>query len=142
MRTYMAKPADLKPRWYLVDATDKTLGRLASRIATILMGKHKPTYTPHIDTGDFVVVVNADRVRLTGNKRGQKLYYRHSGYLGSLKATTANDMFARKPTQPLKLAVARMLPKTKLGRQMLTKLKLHAGPDHPHQAQRPEPLDL
>ena len=142
MRTYMAKPADVKQRWFLVDAEGKVVGRLATRIATILMGKHKPTYTPHIDTGDFVVVVNAGKVRLTGKKLDQKLYYRHSGYLGSMKTTSAAQMLENKPTEVLKLAVARMLPKTKLGRSMLSKLKLYADADHPHEAQQPEPLEI
>ncbi|OAA31845.1 50S ribosomal protein L13 [Kosmotoga arenicorallina S304] len=129
-------------KWYLVDATDIPLGRLATRIALILSGKAKPTYTPHIDTGDFVVVVNAEKVRLTGKKLDQKKYYRHSGYPGGIKERSAREMLAKHPERVIKLAVKRMLPKTKLGDKMLKKLKVYAGPEHKHQAQKPEAIEL
>lgn len=140
-KTYMAKPSDVKQAWWLVDATDKVLGRLASDIATILMGKHRPTYTPHIDTGDFVVVVNADKVALTGNKLQQKRYTWYTGYMG-LRVETAEQRKARRPELLIKHAVRRMLPKNKLAFKMLDKLKIYAGAEHPHQAQRPEPKEL
>lgn len=140
--TYMAKPGEVDRKWYVVDASGKTLGRLATRLATILRGKHKPTYTPHIDTGDFVIVVNADKVRLTGNKLDQKMYYRHSGYPGGLKERTARQMLERKPEQVIKLAVKGMLPSGPLGRRQLAKLRVYAGATHPHQAQQPEPLEI
>jgi large subunit ribosomal protein L13 len=142
MKTYMAKPAEIVRHWHLVDATDKTLGRLAAQIARILMGKHRPTYTPHVDCGDFVVVVNAQRVRLTGTKWKTKQYKRYTGYPGGLWHESAESLRSRKPTEILKLAVRRMLPKNKLAYHMLSKLKLYAGPEHPHQAQNPQPLDL
>jgi large subunit ribosomal protein L13 len=129
-------------KWYLVDAEGKTLGRLASQIAKILRGKHKPAYTPHIDVGDFVVVINAEKVRVTGTKEVDKIYYRHSGYPGGLKATRFRDMIAKHPTRPIELAVRRMLPQGPLGRQQFRKLKVYAGPHHPHAAQRPERLEL
>jgi large subunit ribosomal protein L13 len=141
-RTYVAKPGEVERKWYLVDAEGKTLGRLASQIAVILRGKHKPTYTPHIDVGDFVIVVNADKVRVTGTKDVDKIYYRHSGYPGGLKATTFRDLIAKHPTRPIELAVRRMLPKGPLGRQQVKKLKVYAGPNHPHAAQRPEVLNI
>lgn len=140
-KTYMAKPADLKPTWWLVDASDKVLGRLASDIATILMGKHRPTYTPHIDTGDFIVVINAENVVLTGNKLLQKRYTWYTGYMG-LKVETAEKRKARRPELLIRHAVRRMLPKNKLAFKMLDKLKIYAGSEHPHQAQRPERKEL
>lgn len=140
--TYMATPADIERKWYVVDAEGKTLGRLATGIAAILRGKHKPTFTPHLDCGDFVIVVNADKVALTGKKLDQKVYYRHSGYLGGLKATSARTMLANRPTRPLELAVRGMLPHNRIGRKMIRKLKVYAGPEHPHAAQKPEPIDL
>ncbi len=136
----MAK--DVEKKWYVVDASGKVLGRLANRIAVVLMGKHKPIYTPYVDTGDYVIVVNADKVVLTGKKLDQKKYYRHSGYPGGLKEITARQMFEKHPEKVVYLAVKRMLPKNKLGRKMLKKLKVYAGPEHPHQAQKPEPLEL
>jgi len=141
MKTYMAKPGELEQKWWLVDATDKVVGRLASDIAVILMGKHRPTYTPHVDTGDFVVVVNVEKVVLTGNKWGQKTYQRYSGYPG-LKVETADEVRERHPDRILREAVRRMLPKNRLGRKMLLKLKLYVGADHPHQAQQPEVKEL
>ena len=127
-------------KWYLVDAQGQTLGRLASRIARVLMGKHKPIYTPHVDVGDYVVVINAARVKVTGKKREQKRYYHHSGYPGGLRERTFEEEIARHPTAPLYEAVRRMLPKSTLGRRMLKKLKVYPGPDHPHGPQKPEPL--
>jgi len=145
-KTYMAKKEDagvtFRRNWYVVDATGVPLGRLASKVATILQGKHKPTYTPHFDVGDYVIVVNADKVKLTGKKQDQKMYYRHTGYIGHLYSFTYRQLAARHPELPIKLAVRRMLPKNKLGRRMLRKLKIYAGADHPHQAQRPIPLTL
>lgn len=145
-KTYMAKKEDagitFERRWYVVDATDQPLGRLASKIAKILQGKHKPTYTPHFDVGDYVIVVNAAKVKLTGNKWEEKIYYRHSGYIGNLKEIPYKDLVAKHPDLPIKLAVKRMLPKNELGRRMLRKLKVYPGPDHPHQAQNPIPLTL
>jgi len=142
-KTYMAKKEDagitFERRWYVVDATDQPLGRLASKIAKILQGKHKPTYTPHFDVGDYVIVVNAAKVKLTGNKWEEKIYYRHSGYIGNLKEIPYKDLVAKHPDLPIKLAVKRMLPKNELGRRMLRKLKVYPGPDHPHQAQNPHP---
>jgi large subunit ribosomal protein L13 len=135
--TYMAKPHEVERKWYVVDAKGKTLGRLASEVATILRGKHKPTYTPHVDTGDFVIVINASQVELTGKKLQKKIYYRHSGYPGGLKAISAGDLRATKPERMIELAVKGMLPKTKLGRAQFKKLKVYAGPEHPHQAQQP-----
>ncbi len=142
MKTYMAKKEEVVPRWYMVDAEGKILGRLATKVATILMGKHRPTYTPHVDTGDFVIVVNADKVRVTGKKLDQKVYQRYSGYPGGLKQTSLRKVMAQKPTDVFSKAVKRMLPKSKLGRKMLTKLKVYAGPGHPHEAQVPQALEL
>jgi large subunit ribosomal protein L13 len=141
-KSFMAKPEEIERKWYLVDASGRTLGRLATRIAMVLMGKHKSTYTPHVDTGDYVVVVNADKVVLTGKKLDQKKYYRHSGYPGGLKVVTARQLLQKHPEKLIYLAVKRMLPKNALGRKMLKKLKVYAGPEHPHQAQKPEPIDL
>src|SRR5690606_19069387 len=128
--------------WYVLDAKGKSLGRVASRAAAILRGKHKPQFTPHVDTGDFVIIVNADQVRLTGRKLDQKIYYRHSGYPGGLKQTKARDMLRTRPERMVELAVRGMIPRTPLGRRQLAKLKVYRGPDHPHQAQRPQNLAL
>lgn len=142
MKTYQAKPGEVERKWYVVDAKGKTLGRVASRVAAILRGKHKPQFTPHVDTGDFVIVVNADKVRLSGKKLDQKIYYRHSQYPGGLKAFTARQMLQSKPEQVIARAVWGMLPHHSLGRRQMRKLKVYAGPDHPHAAQKPEPLAL
>ncbi|NMB25516.1 MAG: 50S ribosomal protein L13 [Firmicutes bacterium] len=141
-KTYMARPADIDRKWYVIDAEDKVLGRLAGEIATILRGKHKPQFTPHMDTGDFVIVVNAEKVKLTGKKREQKTYYWHTGYPGGIRSRTAGELLARKPEEVIRKAVWGMLPKNKLSRQQLTKLKVYAGPDHPHAAQMPQPLEV
>lgn len=137
MKTSWAKPGNFEQKWYLFDAQEHRLGRLASQIAMMLMGKNKPTYTPTIDTGDFVVVVNAEKINVTGNKLLAKEYHRHSGYLGGLKTRTLGEMLDQKPEEVLMLAVKRMLPKTRMGRAMLKKLKVYAGPEHPHVAQNP-----
>lgn len=142
MKTYSAKPEEIVRKWHLVDADGRTLGRLASRIATILRGKDKPIYTPHLDCGDYVIVVNAEKIHVTGKKLDEKMYYRHSGYPGGLKAFTLREMLERTPERVITLAVKRMLPKNKLGRRMLKKLKVYAGPEHPHGAQNPEALEL
>jgi len=141
VKTYMARREDVEPKWWVVDAADKVVGRLASDIAMLLMGKHKPTYTPHVDTGDFVIVVNAEKVVFTGNKWDTKQYTWYTGYPG-LKSETAGKRLERKPEMILSEAVRRMLPKNKLARQMLKKLKIYIGPQHPHQAQQPEPKEL
>ena len=140
-KTYMAKTGEIDSKWWLVDANEKILGRLSSEIAVMLMGKHRPTYTPHIDTGDHVVVVNAEKVALTGNKWEKKVYTRYTGYPG-LRSETAADRLAKRPEMILREAVRRMLPKNKLGRKMLSKLKIFIGPDHDHQAQQPESINL
>src|SRR5690625_2861197 len=142
MKTYMAKPGEVERQWYVVDAEGKTLGRLASQVATVLRGKHKPQYTPHVDTGDFVIVVNADQVHLTGRKLDQKVYYRHTGHPGGLKETKAKDLRRTRPERMIELAVWGMLPHHRLGRRMIRKLKVYRGTDHPHQAQQPQPLAL
>jgi large subunit ribosomal protein L13 len=142
MKTFQAKQGEISRDWYLVDAHAKILGRLASEIAHRLRGKHKPTYTPHTDTGDFVIVVNAGEVLLTGKKLTDKVYYSHSGYPGGIKATTAGKMLQTKPEEVLRMAVKGMLPKNTLGRAMLKKLKIYAGGDHPHEAQCPRILDI
>jgi len=142
MKTYMARPLSVERRWHLIDAEGKTLGRLATEIATLLRGKHKPQYTPHVDTGDFVVVVNAEKVIVTGKKAEQKVYYRHSGRPGGLRETSYEVMLERKPTEVLRKAVRGMMPKTRLGRQQFRKLKLYAGPEHPHEAQSPQPYEV
>jgi large subunit ribosomal protein L13 len=142
VRTFTAKTAEIKRQWYVVDAQGQTLGRLASKIAPILKGKHKPTYTPHLDCGDFVVVVNVDKVRVTGRKLDQKVYYRHSEYPGGLKSINLRDQLAQHPDRVLMAAIKGMLPKNRLGRQMIKKLKLYAGEAHPHQAQQPKSLTL
>lgn len=140
MKTFMASPATIDRKWYVVDATDMTLGRLASEVAKVLRGKNKPIFTPHIDTGDNVIVVNAEKVKVTGRKLDQKVYYHHSDYVGGMKETTLREMMAKKPEQVIELAVKGMLPKGPLGRQMYTKLHVYAGPDHKHEAQKPEVL--
>lgn len=142
MRTFTAKKEEIERSWYVVDAEGQTLGRLASRIAPILKGKHKPTYTPHLDCGDFVVVINADKVRVTGRKMDQKFYYRHSGYPGGLSSISLRDQLDRFPERVLQSAIKGMLPKNRLGRRMIKKLKVYAGDSHPHQAQQPKPLEL
>ncbi|MGI6566665.1 MAG: 50S ribosomal protein L13 [Firmicutes bacterium] len=140
-KTYMAKPADIQRNWYVVDAEDKVLGRLAAEIATVLRGKNKPQFTPHMDTGDFVIVVNAEKVKLTGKKLDQKLYRWHTGYPGGLRSRTAAEMLARKPEEVIRRAVWGMMPKNALSRNQMKKLKVYAGPDHPHMAQMPQPLE-
>jgi large subunit ribosomal protein L13 len=142
MRTYNAKPGEVERRWYVVDADGQTLGRLATRIADTLRGKDKAQYTPHVDTGDFVVVVNAEKVLVTGNKLDQKRYYRHSGYPGGLRSRTLREQLERRPTEVIRKAVKGMLPKNRLARQQLNKLKIYAGPEHPHEAQAPQPLEV
>jgi large subunit ribosomal protein L13 len=140
MKTYSAKPREIEQSWYLVDAEGETLGRLATEIADVLRGKRKPAYTPHVDTGDFVVVVNAEKVRVTGNKLEQKIYYRHSGYPGGLRQRTLAEQLQRRPEEVIRKAVKGMLPKNRLAAAQLRKLKVYAGPDHPHEAQNPAPL--
>ncbi len=142
MKTYSLKVNDIQKKWYIVDAQGKTLGRLASQIAAILRGKHKPTFTPHMDMGDNVVVVNAEKVLLTGRKAEQKVYYRHSGYPGGLKTTSFSDMIEKKPTQVITIAVKGMLPHNRLGRKILSHLKVYSGTEHPHEGQNPEKLEL
>ena len=143
MKTYVAKPAerDEHRTWVVVDASGQTLGRLATRIADTLRGKLKPHYTPHVDVGDFVVVVNAEKIAVTGNKRADKRYYRHSGYPGGLRSRSLEEMLARRPEEVIRLAVKGMLPRNRLARKQLTKLKVYAGPDHPHTAQKPQPME-
>jgi large subunit ribosomal protein L13 len=141
MKTYSAKPGEVTREWYLVDAEGKTLGRLATQIADTLRGKRKPQFTPHVDTGDFVIVVNAEKIRVTGNKLDQKRYYRHSGYPGGLRSRTLREQLDRRPTEVLRVAVKGMLPKNRLARQQITKLKIYAGSEHPHEAQNPKPLE-
>jgi large subunit ribosomal protein L13 len=142
MKTYSTKPSEIEREWYVVDAEGQTLGRLASEIAKILKGKHKPIYAPHLDTGDFVVVINAEKIHVTGRKMDQKMYYRHSGYPGGLTAITLRDQLKRHPTRVIRSAVKGMLPHNRLGRAMMRKLKVYAGGSHPHQAQQPRPLEL
>jgi large subunit ribosomal protein L13 len=142
MKTYSPKASELQHNWYVVDATDKVLGRLATEVAVYLRGKHKPEFAPHMDNGDFVVVVNADKIKVTGNKLTQKKYYRHSGYPGGLNETDLRTLLASKPERVIEHAVKGMLPKNALGRAMFKKLKVYAGPDHPHTAQKPAPLDI
>ena len=142
MKTYTAKPGEITREWYLVDAEGQTLGRLATRIADTLRGKNKPQYTPHVDTGDFVVVVNAEKITVTGNKLDQKLVHRHSGYPGGLRTRTLREQLERRPTEVLRKAVKGMLPRTRLARTQITKLKIYAGAEHPHVAQAPKPLPL
>ena len=140
MKTYVATPIDRERNWLLVDAEGQTLGRLATQIADALRGKRKPTYTPHVDTGDFVVVVNAEKVAVTGKKLDEKRYYRHSGYPGGLRSRTLREQLDRRPGEVVRIAVKGMLPRNRLARRQITKLKVYAGPEHPHQAQNPEPL--
>ncbi len=142
MRTFSPKPGDVQRQWYVIDANDVVLGRLATHAATLLRGKHKPIFAPHVDTGDFVIVVNAGKVALTGNKREQKIDYRHSGRPGGLKETSYDTLLETNPRRVIEKAVKGMLPHNKLGRQMLKKLKVYAGPEHPHQAQQPVPFEI
>jgi large subunit ribosomal protein L13 len=142
MKTYQATAQDRERDWYVVDAEGKTLGRLASELAAVLRGKRKPTYTPHVDVGDFVIVINAEKIAVTGNKREDKLYWRHSGYVGSIRSQSLGDLLERRPEEVIRRAVKGMLPRNRLGRQQLRKLKVYAGPDHPHQAQKPETLEI
>ncbi|GIN58885.1 50S ribosomal protein L13 [Lederbergia ruris] len=140
--TYMAKASEIERKWYVIDAEGKTLGRLATEVASILRGKHKPTFTPHVDTGDHVILINAEKIELTGNKLNDKLYYRHTGYAGGLKTRTAYEMRTKYPEKMLELAIKGMLPKGTLGRQMFKKLHVYAGAEHPHQAQQPQTYEL
>ena len=142
MKTFMASPSTIERKWYVVDASAYTLGRLASEVAAVLRGKNKPTFTPHMDTGDYVIVVNAEKVKTTGKKLDQKIYYRHSGYVGGMKETTLKEMMEKKPERVIELAVKGMLPKGPLGRTMYTKLHVYAGAEHAHQAQKPEVLEF
>lgn len=142
MKTVSAKPEEVRRDWYVVDAKDKTLGRLATELARRLRGKHKPTFTPHVDTGDHIVVVNASEIRVTGNKLKNKMYHRHTGYIGNLKSINLEDLMAKHPEQALELAVKGMLPKNRLGRAMIKKLRVFAGPEHTHQAQQPQALEI
>jgi len=141
-KTYVTKEKDVQREWHVVDATGQTLGRLATQVAYILRGKHKPIYSSSVDTGDYVIVVNAEKIHVTGRKLDQKIYYRHSGYPGGLKTVTLRNLLQRHPTRVIEHAVRGMLPKNRLGRRMFKKLKVYAGPDHPHTAQRPKPLEL
>ena len=142
MKTFSAKPAEVERDWYVVDAEGKTLGRLASEIARRLRGKHKPEYTPHVDTGDYIIVVNAEKIKVTGNKEKDKIYYRHSGYVGNLKSVSLGKLRQTFPDRIISTAVKGMLPKNPLGRAMFKKLKIYAGPEHNHQAQQPKTLDI
>lgn len=142
MKTYVTKPSEVEREWFVVDAEGKTLGRLASKIARVLRGKHKPTYSPSVDMGDYVIVVNAEKVRVTGRKLDQKIYYRHSGYPNGLKQISLRDQLEKHPSRVIEHAVRGMLPKNALGRRLFKKLKVYAGPDHPHQAQQPKPLEM
>jgi len=142
MKTFSAKPEDVRRDWFVVDATDKTLGRLATELASRLRGKHKPEFTPHVDTGDYIVVVNAARIRVTGNKMADKMYYRHTGYIGNLKSISLEKLMEKAPEQVITIAVKGMLPKNSLGRAMLKKLRVFAGPEHSHAAQQPQPLEI
>ena len=142
MRTYSPKPADIQRQWHVIDATDVVLGRLAVQTATLLRGKHKPTFAPHVDGGDFVIIINADKVALTGAKLEQKKAYRHSGFPGGLKSTSYTELLAKSPEKAIEKAVRGMIPKTTLGRQQLTKLKVYSGSEHPHAAQKPQPFEI
>ena len=142
MKTFSAKPEEVRRDWFVVDATDKTLGRLATELASRLRGKHKPEFTPHVDTGDHIVVVNAARIRVTGNKLADKIYYRHTGYVGNLKSISLGKLMEKSPEQVITIAVKGMLPKNPLGRAMLRKLRVFAGPEHTHTAQQPQPLEI
>ncbi|MGC9109054.1 MAG: 50S ribosomal protein L13 [Caldimicrobium sp.] len=141
-QTPWVKKEEVERKWYLIDAKNQILGRLASKIAYLLQGKHRPDYTPHVDQADFLVIINADKIRLTGKKLDQKLYWRHSGYMGGLKLETARQLLERKPERLIYLAVKRMLPRNRLRNKLLKKLKIYAGPEHPHQAQNPQPLEI
>ncbi len=142
MKTFSAKPETVQRDWLLIDADGKTLGRLASEVAKRLRGKHKPEYTPHVDTGDYIVIVNAEKIRVTGNKMKDKMYYHHTGYIGNLKSASLREMIERRPEKVIELAVKGMLPKNPLGRAMFKKLKVFAGPNHKHEAQQPQPLEI
>ena len=142
MKTFSAKPAEVRRDWYLIDATDKTLGRLSSEIARRLRGKHKPEYTPHVDTGDYIVVINAEKIRVTGNKRSDKIYYNHTGYIGNMKSISLGKLLQKAPERVIETAVKGMLPKNPLGRAMFRKLRVYAGSTHNHAAQQPKPLTL
>jgi len=142
MKTFSARPQDIRRQWHLVDADGKTLGRLASEIARRLRGKHKPEFTPHMDTGDYIVVINAEKIHATGRKMSDKMYHHHTGYIGNLKSISLEKLLARKPERVIRLAVKGMMPKGPLGREMLRKLKIYAGSDHPHAAQQPQALDI
>ena len=142
MKTYMASPSTIERKWYVVDATGYTLGRLSSEIAKVLRGKNKPVFTPHVDTGDYVIIINAEKIKVTGKKLDQKIYYNHSDYVGGMKETTLKDMLAKKPTYVVEHAVKGMLPKGPLGRQMMSKLHVYAGENHGHEAQKPEVLEI
>ena len=142
MKSYMANPSTIERKWFIVDATGHTLGRLASEVANVLRGKNKPVFTPHVDTGDYVIVVNAEKIKVTGKKLDQKIYYNHSDYVGGMKETTLKDMLAKKPTYVVEHAVKGMLPKGPLGRQMMSKLHVYAGENHGHEAQKPEVLEI
>ncbi|WP_025725618.1 50S ribosomal protein L13 [Acholeplasma granularum] len=142
MKTFMANESTITRKWYVVDAEGKTLGRLATKVASVLKGKHKPTYTPHVDTGDYVIVINADKIKLTGNKWNDKIYYKHSGYNSGLTETPAKELMAKMPTALVEKAVKGMIPHTSLGRDMFRKLFVYAGPEHKHQAQQPESLEV
>ena len=142
MKTFSAKPEEVRRDWYLVDATNKTLGRLSTEIAKRLRGKHKPEYTPHVDTGDYIVVINADKIRVTGNKMKDKMYHHHTGYIGNLKTMSLQKLMSQSPERVLQYAVKGMLPRNRLGRKMFSKLRVFAGTDHKHEAQQPIPLEL
>jgi len=142
VRTFTPKPGDIERRWHVIDASDVVLGRLATQSAVLLRGKHKPIFAPHVDTGDFVVIINAGKVALTGNKREQKLAYRHSGYPGGLRSVSYTELLDKNPQRAVEKAIRGMLPKNSLGRQMLSKLKVYAGPEHPHSAQKPVPFEI
>jgi large subunit ribosomal protein L13 len=142
VRTFTPKPGDIDRRWHVIDANDVVLGRLATQAAVLLRGKHKPTFAPHVDTGDFVIIINADKVALTGNKREQKKAYRHSGYPGGLRSVTYTELLDKNPQRAVEKAIRGMLPKNSLGRQVLSKLKVYAGPEHPHAAQQPVPFEI
>ena len=142
MTTLSAKPAEVRRTWYLVDATDKTLGRLSTEIARRLRGKHKPEYTPHVDTGDYIVVINAEKIRVSGNKMADKMYHHHTGYVGNLKSINLQKLLAKSPERVIQHSVKGMMPKNPLGRAMFKKLRVFAGPEHTHQAQQPQPLDI
>ncbi|HHW84234.1 MAG TPA: 50S ribosomal protein L13 [Actinomycetales bacterium] len=142
MRTFTPKPGDIEKKWYVIDATDVVLGRLASQAAVLLRGKHKPTFAPHVDTGDFVIIVNAEKIALTGEKAEKTMHYRHSGYPGGLRAVNTAEMLSKRPERLVEKAIAGMLPKNTLGRTQLKKLKVYAGPNHPHAAQQPESFEI